>query len=118
MSHVPDYAAALPDIPATISDRYVTYHEDFDIEGYLQALGERRPGLFDTMVRMIDMLEADSAIGEITIDIDEEDFLRPVTIWAESTFPPEEREKQLLRFHDLAKGTLTYFNDLVLVAVM
>lgn len=57
------------------------------------------------------------AIGEITIDVGEEDFLRPVTIWAESTFPTEEREEQLRRFHGTAKDTLQYFNDLVLVAV-
>lgn len=117
MSHASEYTAALPEVPDTIRDRYVTYHEDFDIEGYLQALEDRRPGLFDAMVRMIDVLETDAGIGEITIDIDEEDFLRPVTIWAESTFPPEEREEQLLRFHHSAKDTLNYFNDLVLVAV-
>lgn len=116
MSRASEYTAALPEVPDTIRDRYVTYH-DFDIEGYLQAVEDRRPGLFDAMVRMIDILEADASIGDITIDIDEEDFLRPVTIWAESTFPTAEREDQLLRFHGIAMDTLHYFNDLVLVAL-
>jgi hypothetical protein len=111
MSHASEYTAVLPEVPDTIRDRYVDYH-DFDIEGYLQALEDRRPGLFDAMVRRIDILEGDSCIGEITIDVDEEDFLRPVTIWADSTFPTEEQEEQLLRFHGIGKDTLQYFNDL------
>ncbi len=43
MSHASEYTAALPEAPGTVRDRLVTCH-DFDIEGYLQAVEERRPG--------------------------------------------------------------------------
>jgi hypothetical protein len=117
MSPASEYTAALPEVPDTIRDRYVYYH-DFDIEGYLQALEDRRPGLFDGMVRMIDILEGDSCIGQIAIDVDEEDFLRPVTIWADPTFPTEEREAHLHRIPDMAVRTLGEYKPLVLVAVV
>ncbi len=117
MSHASAYTAALPEVPDTIRDRYDDYH-DVDIEGYLQALEHRRPVLFDGMVRMIDILEGDSCIGEIAIDVDEEDFLRAVTIWADPTFPTEEREAHLHRIPDMAVRTLGEYKPLVLVAVV
>lgn len=108
----------LPELPIAIRNRIVSYHEDFDIQGNLAVLESLRPGLFATMERMIGVLEAYPGITETSIDYDEEDNLRPVTIWAESTFPLEERERQLHRIFDLSEEVLGNFRDLVLVAVM
>lgn len=116
MSHASEQVA-LPEVPTVISDRYVTYHDDIDIGEYLRALEHLRPGLFTTMIRMIEVLESDPGIEATSVDYAEEDVLKPVTIWAESTFPMKEREEQLLRFHGVAKDTLNGFADLVLVAV-
>jgi hypothetical protein len=107
----------LPEIPATIRDRIVPYHSDFDIEGSLRALEHHRPGLFATMERLIGTLESYPGITDTSIDYDEEDSYRPVTIWARSTFPMDERETHLRRIFDISQGTLGYFRDLVLVGV-
>jgi hypothetical protein len=82
------------------------------------ALERLHPGLFATMERMIEMLEDYPGITETSIDYDEEDGYRPVTIWAESTFPLDEREAHLRRIFDLSQEKLGYFRDLVLVGVM
>jgi hypothetical protein len=108
----------LPELPDALRDRIVPYHSDFDIAGSLRALEHHRPGLFKTMERMIGVLEAYPGIMETSIDYDEEDTYRPVTIWARSTFPLDERESQLRRIFDISQEELGYFRDLVLVGVM
>jgi hypothetical protein len=108
----------LPELPAAIRDRIVPYHSDFDIEGNLRALEHQRPGLFATMERMIEVLEAYPGITETSIDVQEEDSYRPVTIWAESAFSMDEREKHLRRIFDISEEKLGGFRDLVLVGVM
>ena len=107
----------LPEIPAAIRDRIVPYHTDFDIEGNLRALEHLRPGLFTSMERMIDVLEAYPDITDTSVDYDEEDSYRPVTIWANSLFPLDERETHLRRIFDLSNEKLGGFRDLVLVGV-
>lgn len=108
----------LPELPDAIRDRIVPYHTDFDIEGRLRALEHYRPGLFATMEHMIGVLEAYPGITETSIDYDEEDSYRPVTIWADSTFPLDERDTHLRRISDISQKELAYFRDLVLVGVM
>lgn len=116
MSHAPEQLI-LPEVPDEIRDRLVSYR-DIDIGEQLRSLEYLRPGLFDAMVRMIGVLESDPLITNTSVDIDEETSLMPVTIWAESNIPLEEREAHLLRFHGISKDTLNGFADLVLVAVM
>lgn len=116
MAHAPQYLSEIK-VPAAISDRYVTYHE-VDFEERLLALEHWRPGLFDAMLRMIGIMEADPTVENITVDFDEDSILYPVTIWADSTFPADEREANLKRIHDIATKTLNCHDDLVLVAVM
>lgn len=117
MAHVP-IQIDLPELPNALRDRIVPYHSDFDIESSLRALEHYRPGLFATMVRMIEVLETYPGITGTSIDVDEEDSYRPVTIWAESTFPLDERESHLRRIFDMSRETLGGFRDLVLVGVM
>lgn len=107
----------LPELPGALRDRIVPYHSDFDIEGNLRALEHHRPGLFATMERMIEVLETYPGITETSIDYDEEGTYRPVTIWARSTVPLDEREPHLRRIFDISQETLGYFRDLVLVGV-
>lgn len=117
MSHAQHYLSEI-EVPAKISDRFVTYHDDIDIGEHLLSLEHWRPGLFDAMLRMIDVLEADSGTGNISVDFDQESILYPVTIWAESLIPVDEEEGNLRRIDEIAEHTLNCHADLLLVAVM
>ena len=116
MSHASEFVT-LPEVPAKIRERFVSTR-DIDIAEHLSSLEHVRPGLFDTMLRMIDVLESGPGIEKTTVDYYEEDTLKPVTIWARSTFSPEEEEENLLRIHDISEEVLRGFTDLVLVAVV
>lgn len=108
----------LSDLPAEIGSRFDASADIDHLPSHLHALEAEHPGLFRAIVRMIGVLESDAGIRRTTVDHDEDDGPRPVTIWAESMFSPEEREAHLRRIHDLAIRTLGDYKPLVLVAVV
>jgi hypothetical protein len=108
----------LSDLPDEIGSRFDASADIDHLSSHLHALESEHPGLFKAIVRMIDVLESEAGIRRTTVDHDEDDGPRPVTIWAESTFSPEEREAHLHRIHDMAVRTLGEYKPLVLVAVV
>jgi len=117
MSHASEYTAALPEVPAAIRDLYVP-HRASVIEENLRAFETEHPGVFDAMAHTIDMLRSQPGIAKITVDYDEEDVLYPVTIWARTTFPLEERLARKAILEDRSDDILKRYPDLVLVAIL
>lgn len=116
MAHAPEQFT-LPELPTEIKDRLVPYRAN-EIEEHLRELGAGYPGLFDAMIRTIDMLEAEPGMKRVAVDYDEEDALYPVTIWARTTFSLDEWDDRMVRLDDRADQILERFPELVLVAIL
>ena len=107
----------LPELPDAIRSRLVP-HRAAKIEEGLRWLEYWHPGLFDAMQRTIALLEAEPGIDSVTVDYDEDDNLYPVTIWAESTFPLDERLQRVAMLEERTDGILEQYPDVVLVAIL
>lgn len=115
MSHAPRYIE--PELPTEIKDRLVP-HRARDIAENLRSLEAMYPGLFDAMLRTIDMLESEPNIESITVDYDEEDIMYPAMIWVRTSYSLDEREANMARLEDEADEILKHYPDLVLVAIL
>ncbi len=106
----------LPELPDAIRSRLVS-HRAAAVEEGLRGLGYWYPGLFDAMMKTIDLLEAEPGIEAVTVDYDGEDALYPATIWAESTFPLDERLERVAVLEARTDELLARYPDVVLVAI-
>lgn len=104
-------------MPAAIKDRLIP-HRASEIEENLRAFEVEHPGVFDAMVRTIDMLKLEPGIEKITVDYDKEVVLYPATIWARTTFPLNERWSRMGVIEDKSEEILKHYPDLVLVAIL
>ena len=116
MAHAP-IQIDLPELPEAIRSRLVP-HRASQVEEGLPELAYWHPGLFDAMQKTIDLLEAEPGIDSATVDSDEEDALYPATIWAESTFPLNERLERIAVLVQRTDAILERYPDVVLVAIL
>jgi hypothetical protein len=107
----------LPELPDAIRARLVS-HRAAAVEEGLRGLEYWHPGLFDAMLKTIDLLKAEAGVESVTVDFDGDDEVYPATIWAPTNVSLDERETLLVRLEAETDEILEQYPNLVLVAIL